>query len=216
VAAVKRTLLAGFGLFFFLLFSPFQFAHHLWCRYVLGQAVSLSFRMETEVYAEVLATLEEALRTLMPEAVEVKREVHVLTPGQILSVSETAGVALDPETDREFYFFIGRSRDGEITGYVGADSVLGKWGRIHYMLLLDAAGTVKDVIVLEYQEKRGRPVARKRFLKQFFGKTAADEISLRKDIRGVTGASISSRGMTDGIRKMVHLFHELYLNGEKA
>jgi Na+-translocating ferredoxin:NAD+ oxidoreductase RnfG subunit len=78
------------------------------------------------------------------------------------------------------------------------------------MLSLDPAGKIVDVVVLEYKEKRGLPVAKGRFLKQFVGKTMQNKLKLRKDIRGVSGATISSRSMTNGIRKLVYVFNEFY------
>jgi Na+-translocating ferredoxin:NAD+ oxidoreductase RnfG subunit len=84
--------------------------------------------------------------------------------------------------------------------------VVGKWAPIRYLVGLDLNGTVLQVIVLEYKEIRGRPVAKKRFLNQYKGKTIQDELMLRSDIDGVTGATISSRSMTDGVRKILHIF----------
>jgi len=78
------------------------------------------------------------------------------------------------------------------------------------MLALEPDGKVKDAVVLELKERRGRPVKERRFLDQFFGKTIQDPIKLNKDIKGVAGATISSRGMSNGIRKLVYVFNELY------
>ena len=119
---------------------------------------------------------------------------------------------LDPALDREFHFFIGRDA-GRVVGYAVEDTVKGKWGIIRYILSIDPHGRVLDVMVLEYSERRGRPVAKRRFLKQFEGKTIHDKITLRRDIHGVSGATISSSSMTNGIRKLVHVFDELYVKG---
>ncbi|MCA9395347.1 MAG: FMN-binding protein [Candidatus Omnitrophica bacterium] len=70
---------------------------------------------------------------------------------------------------------------------------------------VDTAGKVKEVMILDYYEIRGKPAAKRRFLKQYRGKGVSDPIRLRKDIDGVTGATITSRSLTDGVRKAVHV-----------
>lgn len=162
-----------------------------------------------EIYAKVLFSQQEALAKLLPDAQEIIEETRVLTDEQKEAIGEKAGIKFDPDLDREFHFFIG-SANAQIVGYAVKDSVKGKWGLIHYMVSFDLDGKVNNVTVLEYREKRGRSVAKRRFLKQFFGKTINDRIKLKKDIDGVTGATISSRSMTNGIRKIVHIFSEFY------
>lgn len=163
-----------------------------------------------EAYAKVLTSAEKVLDRFLADADEVTEEVKVLTEDQKSAIAAKARVTFDPVFDREFSFFIGR-QGGQVIGYAAKHAVKGKWGMIHYMIALDPDGTVREVKVLEYQERRGKPVAKRRFLKQFKGKTIQSRIKLRKDIHGVTGATISSRGMTDGVRKLVHVFHEFYV-----
>jgi len=163
-----------------------------------------------EAYAVVLASVDETLKILMPEADNIEEEIKILTEEQMITIAEKGKLSFDPNLDQEFHFYIGKSNN-QIIGYAVTDAVRGKWGLIHYMILLDPNGTIKNLKVLEYGEKRGKPVAKRRFLKQFFGKTINNRLRLKKDIRGVTGATISSRGLTNGIRKIVHVFNELYL-----
>ena len=96
--------------------------------------------------------------------------------------------------------------EDRVLGYAFEDTVLGKWGPIHYVVGINDAGEVLRVIVLDYQEIRGRPVAKRRFLRQYEGKTAHDPVRLREDIDGISGATISSRSLTDGIRKIINIF----------
>ncbi len=206
---VRKGIVSIISVIAFLFFAPLEIACNMWSRFVLRQDITISSSFIREAYAVVLCSVEEALHTLLPEAPEIKEEVRVLTAEQKQGIEEKAKVKLDPEIDKEFTFFIG-SANGQIVGYVVKDTVKGKWGPIHYMLSLNKEGKIRDIIVLEYRERRGRPIARRRFLKQFVGKTTQDRIKLNKDIRGISGASISSRGMANGIRKLVHVFNEVY------
>lgn len=160
--------------------------------------------------AKVLVSARNAFKLLVPVATETKIEIKVLTEEQKKSIEAAADVKFDPELDKEFIFYVGWD-DGEIVGFAAEDRVKGKWGIIHYIIVFNTNGSIRDIAVLEYSEKRGRPVAKEGFRKQFRGMTINDRIRLKKDIRGVSGATISSTGMTNGVRKMTHVFHELYI-----
>lgn len=206
---VKKSIITIISLIAFLFFAPLEMVHNLWCKFVLRQSIIISSSFIKEAYAMVLATVEEALKTLLPNAQETKEEVKVLTEEQKKAIGKKADIQFDLELDKEFHVFIGNT-NGQIVGYAIKDTVKGKWGPIHYMLSLDTDGKIVDAMVLEYKERRGRPVAERRFLDQFVGKTIDDQIKLKRDIKAVAGATISSRGMSDGIRKLVYVFNELY------
>lgn len=196
---VRRSLILLVGSFLNLTALPFE----LWP----GKAV---FGI-SEAMAEVLEHVEDVLRRNFPEADSFKEELKKLDPDQMRALEEISAVSLDPERDSRFFFHVARS-GGNVIGVAVEDTVRGKWGPIHYLLALDPHGRVLDVSVLEYRERRGRPVAERRFLKQFIGKDTRNALKLQKDIQGVTGASISSRGVTDGIRKLVHVFKLFYVS----
>lgn len=206
---VRKSIISIISLTTFLFFAPLEIAFSIWSKFILKQDRAISLSFIQQAYAVVLSSVEEALQVLLPAAQEIKQEIKVLTAEQKQAIEEKAKVKLDPQLDKEFTFFIG-SANGQVMGYVIRDTVKGKWGPIHYMLGLDLKGRITDTVVLEYREKRGRPVAKRRFLKQFVGKTVQDKIKLNKDIRGISGASISSRGMVNGIRKSVHVFNKVY------
>lgn len=157
-------------------------------------------------FAEVLTSKEEALKQLLAQAETVTPKTVSLSEEQKKKIERNAGVELNSD---EFRFYIGEAA-GKIVGYAAEDTVPGKWGPIHYILGITPEGRVTNVIILEYKERRGRPVAKKRFLKQYIDKTASDPVRLRKDIDGVTGATISSRGITDGVRKLLYIFEEFF------
>lgn len=181
--------------------------------WIIALAVLMYIFFVLSASAKVLVSAPNAFRFLVPEATETKTEIKVLTEEQRKMIEAAAGIKFNPELDKEFVFYIGKS-NGEIVGVAAEDKVKGKWGIIHYIIVFNTNGSIRDIAVLEYSEKRGRPIAKERFRKQFRGMTINDRIRLKKDIRGVSGATISSTGMTNGIRKMVHVFHELYITNK--
>ena len=74
---------------------------------------------------------------------------------------------------------------------------------------MNVQGAIVEVIILDYSEIRGKPIAKRRFLRQYKGKTTKDPVLLRRDIDGISGATISSRSLTDGIRKILYIFTEI-------
>ena len=101
-----------------------------------------------------------------------------------------------------------------MVGYALEDAVTGKWGPIHYLLGVDPGGKIRKIVVLAFKEKRGRPIAKPRFLRQFTNKTLKDPLKLRRDINGISGATISSQAITGGIKKLLYIFEEYYQGHE--
>ena len=176
---------------------------------VLAAVFFLGFFALKLADAEVFYAVSDCLKIILPEAQNIKEETKVLTAEQKNSIAKAAAIEFDPDLDKEYKFYIG-DKDGKVIGYAVEDRVKGKWGAIDYMLGFDPDGKIKDVIVMELKERRGRPVKERRFLDQFKGKSIQEPIKLNKDIKGVAGATISSRGMSNGIRKLVYIFNELY------
>ncbi|MCB0376650.1 MAG: FMN-binding protein, partial [Sinomicrobium sp.] len=160
-------------------------------------------------YAEMVSTIDEVIRQVFPKADSIESTVHRLDFKMLFSLQKESGIEVDPAFDSQYRFFT-VAQNGQTLGYAAEHTVLGKWGPIHYLLSIKPDGTIADVSVLDYQERRGRPISKSRFTRQFIGKSIADPLKVQTDIKGVTGASISSKGITDGIRKTLHVFNALY------
>lgn len=208
---VKQKVISTVSLIIFLVMVPTELISKVWARFVKRQGTPITWSLMKEVYAETLCSVDEALHSFMPEADEFRKEKKRISKEQQSVISEKSGVFLHPILDRRFEFYTG-IKGGRVIGYAVKDIIKGKWGPIRYMLAFNTDGSIADVIVLEYSERRGRPVAKRRFLKQFFGKSIQDQITLKKDIRSVSGATLSSRSMSKGIKKLVYVFNELYAN----
>lgn len=198
----KKSLTVSLGLIFFLVFYPIQLARYFYEKLLArGSTTYIGF---AEVFAETFCSVEDALKIILPEAKDIKEEVKTLSEEQKKSIAKAAQVEFDPEFDKEFHFYISKM------GAAVLDTVKGKWGPIKFMMAFDQQGNIKDLLVLELKERRGRPVKERKFLEQYIGKTIASPIKLNKDIKGIAGATISSRQMTNGIRKLVYIYEELY------
>jgi Na+-translocating ferredoxin:NAD+ oxidoreductase RnfG subunit len=95
------------------------------------------------------------------------------------------------------------SRAGTLLGFAEVRNVKGKEQPITYLAAVDEAGALRDVDILAYRETEGGEVAYDSWRKQFRGKTATDAIEIGKDIRNISGATISSNAVTRSVRLAV-------------
>ena len=95
---------------------------------------------------------------------------------------------------------------GKMLGWLIVDQVIGKSEAITYALALDAAGSVISLEVLEYRESHGGEVRMPAWRKQFVGKTAGDAAALNREIKIISGATLSCRHLTEGVQRLLRLY----------
>jgi hypothetical protein len=133
--------------------------------------------------------------TLTPVAVKLTRE-------QRNDIERVSGIRV-----RVADLLVRRGADGS---WFIVDQVLGKHEYITYALGLTPAGSIVGVEIMEYRETYGEQIRQKTWRDQFAGKTVAAPLKLDQDIRNITGATLSSRHLTDGIKRLLAT-HELVL-----
>ena len=180
----------------------------------------ISFALAGVCYAFVLLTKEAALKKIFGSGSEITVETKVLEGQQLEDIKRRLGGKLvdyqaGSESRRvaskkriDFHF---ASREGKKIGVAIIDVEPGKWGPVEFIIALNLQGVVKVVKVMSYQEKRGRPIARGSYMRQYRGKTSKSTLKVGKDITGISGATISSRSATFAVKKAIVLYEELYL-----
>ena len=88
-------------------------------------------------------------------------------------------------------------------GWFIVDQVIGKHEFIPFAVGLDAEGSVKQIEILEYREAYGSQVRNPAWRAQFTGKRHGAALTLQKDIPNISGASLSSRHITDGVKRLL-------------
>ncbi len=88
---------------------------------------------------------------------------------------------------------------------------------ISMMVGLDTTGKVLKVKIMSHGETAGlgAKIELDSFTGQFAGKTSADVLVVKQDIDAISGATISSKGATAGVRKALDLFNKV-VKGESA
>ena len=88
-------------------------------------------------------------------------------------------------------------------GYFIVDQVIGKHEYIKFAVGINANGTIKQIEILEYSESYGYEVREAGWRSQFVGKSAASALQLNTDIRNISGATLSSRHLTEGVKRIM-------------
>ena len=157
---------------------------------------------------DVYLTEEEALKILFPKAQKIHAEELRLTPDQKVQIQDRIGWKFPEESFRAFQ----AETDGKVDGYAVIQETIGKHRPITYIVGITPQGKVFDVEIMVYRESKGSEVRRKRFNAQYEGKTAQDPISINKDIINITGATMSVRSVSAGVKRALVLVEEFYLH----
>ena len=176
----------------------------------LGQLIifltlpALSVAEEKKFELSVYLTKKQALEIAFPGADSVDREKIWLTNEQRVTIGQ---ITLEKIEDHRITYYAGK-KAGKPMGYMVIDHVIGKSFPMTFMVVLNLDGTVRNVEIMVYREPRGWEVKYKSFLSQFFGRNADSDF---RDINSITGATLSVRAMTKGVRKAVAAFKVLVL-----
>lgn len=158
-------------------------------------------------HLEIYFTEEEAAKVMFPDSEKIHREDLALTAEQKDFVEQRIGWKF-PESS--FPVFWGETQ-GKVDGYAIVQNTIGKHRPITYMVGVDVEGEVMNFEVLVYREARGNEIAKKRFNYQYHGKDARDPIRINRDIINISGATMSVRSASAGVKRVLVLVNEYYL-----
>ncbi len=150
--------------------------------------------VSTSVYATTYLTVEQAQQAIFPGSALTQSFV-TLTSAQKQAIEQRTGL-----TVRNPVIKLWKAPDG---GLFIVDEVVGKHELITYALGLNADGSVKAIEIMDYRESYGYEVRNPQWRKQFVGKTADAPPKFDDDIKNIGGATLSSRHLTDGIRRLL-------------
>ncbi|WP_407149620.1 FMN-binding protein [Bradyrhizobium sp. ORS 86] len=146
-----------------------------WVRYTLPAAALVS--IASPAYAVQYLSIEEAQKQAFPSATHFT-EVQ-------------AGRVWKAEAG------------GKVAGFFVFDRVIGKHLYIDYAVALTPGGAVHKVEILQYRESYGGEIRSPSWLAQFVGKTSGSALKINGDIRNISGATLSSTHVTDGVKRIL-------------
>lgn len=144
-------------------------------------------------------SVEQAQHAVIPQAQSFAAFPVTLTPAQLTQIRRLSGTPQRINQPR-----IWRALRGNATlGWVIVDEVIGKHEFITYATGISTDGHVLGVEILSYRESKGGQVRDPRWRDRFRGKTLADPFRLNQDVPNISGATLSSRNITDGVKRLL-------------
>lgn len=162
------------------------------------------------VGARVFLTQEEALRLAFPGAT-VERKTAFLTSDEQQEAARLSGAAR-PSALAVAYV---ATRDGRVVGTAYFDSHVVRTQAETLMVVIDAAGAIARIEVLSFAEPE-EYLPREHWYAQFSGRGLDDELSLKRAIRPVSGATLTARATTEAARRVLALHRVLEARARKA
>ena len=148
-------------------------------------------------HAKTYLSVEQAQKEMFGTAAMTPFPV-VLTSAQQDRLHDASSVSL-PFDGRRIWKVAGG-------GWFVVDQVVGKHEFITYAVGIDAGGKVKEIQILEYLESYGSEVEDASWRKQFVGKDGASPLKLGRDIDNIAGATLSSKHVTDGVKRVMTMY----------
>jgi Na+-transporting NADH:ubiquinone oxidoreductase subunit NqrC len=147
-------------------------------------------------YGVTYLNVEQAQKAIFPGRSFTVASVN-LTPDQVKAITAACGVRQRSDQVKAW-----RVSGG---GWFIVDEVIGKHEFITFAVGIGGDGTVRGVEIMEYRETYGGEVRDAKWRAQFTGKTRAAPLKLDQDIRNISGATLSSRHIAEGVRRLLAL-----------
>jgi Na+-translocating ferredoxin:NAD+ oxidoreductase RnfG subunit len=96
------------------------------------------------------------------------------------------------------------TRGDTLLGFAVVRQVKGKDQPITFLVAIDTTDRLRDIDILVYREPYGGEVAYEAWRRQFRGKSSADRLEVGRDIRTISGATISVNAVTAGVRRALN------------
>jgi electron transport complex protein RnfG len=160
--------------------------------------------------AQDVLTQEEALRLAFPSATTIERRTAFLTPAQLGSARSLAGRGVEVAQEVVTYY----------VGMQGTRPIGFAYFDVHrvrtlpevVMIVVSPTAVVDRIEILSFSEppEYRSPAG---WLRQFPGRALTDELSLRRGIQNITGATLTSRAITDATRRVLALHRVIHSDG---
>jgi len=159
-----------------------------------------SLAIVSPAHATVYLSIEQAQKLLFPGA-EFSPDFRAITAAQEKAIEKLSGVNV-----RNRNLQVWRVSTG---GWFIVDEVIGRHDNIPYALALNADGSVKGIEILEYRESYGGQIRDALWRAQFIGKRDASGVTFNKDIQNISGATLSCRHISDGVKRLLATYDVL-------
>lgn len=133
---------------------------------------------------------------------EIKSSFNITSFSKELFIisDEINASLLVPFKEDNFYKI---STNQNFIGYFYYGKAPSKTDEFDFLVIFDENLIIKKIKILAYREDYGMEIGSKRWLKQFNGLTKGDHVKYQKDIKAISGATISAKSMTKAVNDLL-------------
>jgi Na+-translocating ferredoxin:NAD+ oxidoreductase RnfG subunit len=153
--------------------------------------------------AKTYLTVPQAQKSLWGGTALRQQDV-TLTKEQMKSIQAACKVRVRSNTVRAW-----KAGGG---GWFIVDQIIGKHEFIDMAVAIGSDGKVKGVEILEYRESYGHQIINVKWLAQFIGKGPGKRLEIDKDIRNISGATLSSVHVMEGVNRLIETWSQVLRN----
>lgn len=160
-----------------------------------------SFTLPIKIaFAKQYLTIEQAQKILFPNKALFDSPIE-LTKAQKKSIQKSSNIRV-----RNLSLKTWKTADGD---WFIVDQILGKHEFIDIAVGINKEGNVTGVEVLTYRETYGDQIMHPKWRAQFHGKNSSEYLKLDKQIKNISGATLSCRHVTDGVNRLNHTWDQV-------
>lgn len=151
-------------------------------------------------WAETFLTVAQAKQVLWGN-IDMEPLTVELTDEQRRAIQKAAKVRVRSDTLKAW-----KSTEGD---WLIVDQIIGKHENIDVAVALTRQGKVKGIEILTYRETYGHEIRNPAWRAQFHGRGNEEQLRLGRQIRNISGATLSCRHMTEGINRLTHTWEQI-------
>lgn len=173
---------------------------------VLGLPIAV---MASPAFSADYLSAEKAQKLLFPDATQFVQHLVKLSDKHKDTIKHLSGKR--QRWDEQKIWQV--KKGDQQLGWFIVDDVVGKHEFITYGLAVTSEGEVIGIEIMSYRETHGDEVREQEWRQNFVGKTLDDPFKLQKDIPNISGATLSCRNLTDGVKRILAL-QKVVLNND--
>ena len=168
--------------------------------YTLLFSLLFALLLASPAYAKIYYSKQEAMELAFGTDAEVENLSLFLKDDEVQRIQQLARVKIDSSL---FTFYVGK-KAGEVLGYAAIETHKVRTKPETLLIVLNAQGELIQVHTLAFHEPpEYEPSAR--WYAQLFN-LPLEEVSFRREVQGISGATLSSRAALDSVRKVLAVY----------
>jgi hypothetical protein len=154
------------------------------------------------VVAADYLSVDAAQKAVYPNADAFQEVLLTRKPEQQQALQARAG----PQPPHGMTRVWSATRNGVLLGHVFVDEVIGRQALITYAVGIDAGGVLGNLEIMAYRESHGGEIRNPAWRGQFAHRSELEQLRFRTDIKNISGATLSSEHVTQGVRWLLVLW----------